>query len=158
MAPLLSPKAPLNKWSCQPPTPSCKPSSNKTSNQSQYPSAGQTRAKPSAGNIKRRNARTVELILVLTQKLSVAINNTKEEGNTLFKAGHPDKAIQRYTMAANIAIQRPIWEAQQVLREELSTLLSFEPNNAEMNNFLNDINNLIKKAEEAKRSSKTQSS
>lgn len=33
-------------------------------------------------------------------------------------------AIQRYTMAANIAIQRPPWESQGLMREELSTCLS----------------------------------
>jgi tetratricopeptide (TPR) repeat protein len=35
---------------------------------------------------------------------------------------HAD-AISRYTMAANIAIQRPPWEANQHLREELSTVI-----------------------------------
>lgn len=33
-------------------------------------------------------------------------------------------AIQRYTMAANIAAQRPPWEQNGVMREELSTNLS----------------------------------
>jgi tetratricopeptide (TPR) repeat protein len=36
---------------------------------------------------------------------------------------HPD-ALARYTMAAAIAIQRPPWENNQVMREELSTVLS----------------------------------
>jgi tetratricopeptide (TPR) repeat protein len=35
---------------------------------------------------------------------------------------HAD-AISRYTMAANIAVQRPPWEANQHLREELSTVI-----------------------------------
>jgi len=61
---------------------------------------------------------------VVSQKLSAAINNTKEEGNTLFKAKQFEKAIQRYTMAASIAVQRPPWEMNQVMREELSTILS----------------------------------
>ena len=34
------------------------------------------------------------------------------------------QAIQRYTMAASIAAQRPPWEAQQLMREELSMVLS----------------------------------
>lgn len=34
------------------------------------------------------------------------------------------QAIQRYTMAASIAVQRPPWEAQQLMREELSMILS----------------------------------
>lgn len=33
-------------------------------------------------------------------------------------------AAQRYSMAANIAIQRPPWEAHTILREELTTNLS----------------------------------
>ncbi|KAJ3522007.1 hypothetical protein NM688_g8938 [Phlebia brevispora] len=61
---------------------------------------------------------------MLSQKLSVAINNTKEEGNTLYKSGQYDKAIQRYSMAANFAAQRPPWEAAQMMREELSAILS----------------------------------
>ncbi|CAL1715182.1 unnamed protein product [Somion occarium] len=61
---------------------------------------------------------------IVSQKLSMAINNTKEEGNALFKAGQHDKAIQRYTMAINVAAQRPPWEASQLMREELSTIIS----------------------------------
>ncbi|KAA1468925.1 hypothetical protein DENSPDRAFT_772281 [Dentipellis sp. KUC8613] len=60
----------------------------------------------------------------LTQRLSVAINTTKEEGNTFFRSGQHEKAILRYTAAANYACQRPPWEAQQLMREELSTVLS----------------------------------
>lgn len=61
---------------------------------------------------------------VVTQKLSQAITNVKEEGNTFFKGGMHENAIQRYSMAAGIAVQRPSWEAQQIMREELSTILS----------------------------------
>ena len=42
----------------------------------------------------------------------------------LYKAGQHAMAIQRYTMAANIAIQRPPWEMNGLMREELSTNLS----------------------------------
>jgi translocation protein SEC72 len=42
----------------------------------------------------------------------------------LFKKGLHTQAISRYTMAANIAVQRPPWEAQQFMREELSTVIS----------------------------------
>jgi translocation protein SEC72 len=42
----------------------------------------------------------------------------------LFKAKQFEKAIQRYTMAAHIAVQRPPWESNQAMREELSTILS----------------------------------
>ena len=43
---------------------------------------------------------------------------------TLFKNGLHVQALQRYTMAASIAVQRPPWEAQQLMREELSMILS----------------------------------
>jgi translocation protein SEC72 len=42
----------------------------------------------------------------------------------LFKAQQNTQAIARYNMAANIAIQRPPWEASQALREELAAVLS----------------------------------
>ncbi|KAI0832004.1 hypothetical protein BC628DRAFT_1407545 [Trametes gibbosa] len=61
---------------------------------------------------------------LVSHNLSQAINNTKDEGNALFKGGMHVQAIQRYTMAASIAVQRPPWEAQQLMREELSMILS----------------------------------
>lgn len=80
---------------------------------------------------------------VVSQKLSQVINGTKEEGNvcplcfvtssmqtskrhiqTMFKAKKYDMALQRYTMAACIAVQRPLWESNQIMREELATVLS----------------------------------
>ncbi|KAF9785241.1 hypothetical protein BJ322DRAFT_1020805 [Thelephora terrestris] len=61
---------------------------------------------------------------VVSQKLSQVINGTKEEGNTMFKAKKYELALQRYTMAASIAVQRPLWESNQVMREELATVLS----------------------------------
>ncbi|KAL4252907.1 hypothetical protein ABKN59_003587 [Abortiporus biennis] len=61
---------------------------------------------------------------VVSQKLNQAVHNVKEEGNALFKAGRHDQAIQRYTMATNIAVQRPPWEASQMMLNELSTVLS----------------------------------
>ena len=42
----------------------------------------------------------------------------------MFKNGMHVQALQRYTMAASIAVQRPPWEAQQLMREELSMILS----------------------------------
>jgi translocation protein SEC72 len=41
-----------------------------------------------------------------------------------FKAGRYQDAISRYTMAASISVQRPAWESQQIMREELSAILS----------------------------------
>lgn len=42
----------------------------------------------------------------------------------MFKAKKYDLALQRYTMAASIAIHRPLWESNHVMREELATILS----------------------------------
>jgi translocation protein SEC72 len=42
----------------------------------------------------------------------------------LFKLNRRADAISRYTMAASVAIQRPPWEANQIMREELSTVIS----------------------------------
>ncbi|KAI0695336.1 hypothetical protein C8T65DRAFT_584372 [Cerioporus squamosus] len=61
---------------------------------------------------------------VVSQNLSTAINNTKEQGNALFKGGMHIQALQQYSMAVNIAVQRPPWEAQQLMREEVSMILS----------------------------------
>jgi translocation protein SEC72 len=42
----------------------------------------------------------------------------------LFRTHQWEKAIGRYTQATGFAMQRAPWEAQQLLREELSTVLS----------------------------------
>ncbi|KAG6855905.1 hypothetical protein H0H87_009511 [Tephrocybe sp. NHM501043] len=61
---------------------------------------------------------------VVTQKLSQMVSATKDEGNTLFKSGLHTAAVNRYTAAANFAINRPPWEGNQLMREELSTIIS----------------------------------
>ncbi|KAJ7708936.1 hypothetical protein B0H17DRAFT_1031286 [Mycena rosella] len=61
---------------------------------------------------------------VVSQKLTQAVTTTKDEGNTLFKAGNHIQAIKKYNTAAAFAIQRPPWEANQWMREELSTVVS----------------------------------
>jgi len=61
---------------------------------------------------------------VISQKLTQMVTSTKDEGNALFKAGHAAQAIARYTAAASLAVQRPPWEANQFMKEELSTVIS----------------------------------
>ncbi|KAK0488584.1 hypothetical protein IW261DRAFT_1440262 [Armillaria novae-zelandiae] len=61
---------------------------------------------------------------VVNKPLSMAVNNIKEEGNKLFKMQLYPQAVQRYTAAAVAACQRAPWENNNVLREELSTVLS----------------------------------
>ncbi|TDL24015.1 hypothetical protein BD410DRAFT_820547 [Rickenella mellea] len=61
---------------------------------------------------------------VVQPQRSQAVTKTKEDGNTLFKAQKHVQAISMYTMAANVASQRLPWEPNQLMREELSTVLS----------------------------------
>ncbi|KAF5383644.1 hypothetical protein D9615_003821 [Tricholomella constricta] len=61
---------------------------------------------------------------IVTQKLTQVVTATKDEGNTLFKSSLHTAAINRYTVAATIAVSRPPWEANQLMREELSTVIS----------------------------------
>ncbi|KAJ7249549.1 hypothetical protein B0H12DRAFT_1122101 [Mycena haematopus] len=61
---------------------------------------------------------------VISQKLTQMVTQTKDEGNVLFKKGDHINAIKKYNMAASIAVQRPPWEANQFMREELSTVIS----------------------------------
>lgn len=61
---------------------------------------------------------------VLQQKLSQAVTNTKDEGNSLYKVNKHREALAKYNMAANIAVQRPPWESSALFREELSTVVS----------------------------------
>ncbi|KAG6863328.1 hypothetical protein C0991_006665 [Blastosporella zonata] len=61
---------------------------------------------------------------VITQKLTQMVTATKDEGNSLFKSGLHTAAVNRYSGAANFATNRPPWENNQIMREELSTIIS----------------------------------
>jgi translocation protein SEC72 len=61
---------------------------------------------------------------VVSQQLTSAVTNMKDEGNKFFKQAQHMPAVARYTMAASIAVQRPPWENNNLMREELSTVLS----------------------------------
>ncbi|PBK99012.1 hypothetical protein ARMGADRAFT_1007642 [Armillaria gallica] len=61
---------------------------------------------------------------VVNKQLSAAVTSIKEDGNKLYKTPDYPQAIQRYTAAAVAACQRAPWENNNVLREELSTVLS----------------------------------
>lgn len=82
---------------------------------------------------------------VVSQNLTKMVTGAKDEGNVsqpshlpltrrripidksvqhFFKLGQAQQAILRYTNAATLAIQRPPWEANQFMREELSTTVS----------------------------------
>ncbi|KAF5316342.1 hypothetical protein D9619_006546 [Psilocybe cf. subviscida] len=61
---------------------------------------------------------------VISQKLTQIVTQTKDEGNAFFKSGQTAQAIAKYTNAAILAAQRPPWEANQFMREEMSTAIS----------------------------------
>ncbi|KAJ7089893.1 hypothetical protein B0H15DRAFT_839688 [Mycena belliarum] len=61
---------------------------------------------------------------IASTKLTQMVTSTKDEGNALFKVGQHGQAIKKYNTAANFAVQRPPWEANQWMREELSTVVS----------------------------------
>jgi len=54
---------------------------------------------------------------------SAQINTMKEEGNAAFKANDFTKAIELYTIAADAASTRPLFEPSIWIREELSVVL-----------------------------------
>ncbi|PPQ70658.1 hypothetical protein CVT24_000666 [Panaeolus cyanescens] len=61
---------------------------------------------------------------IVSQKLSQIVTAKKEEGNGFFKQGKAKQAVQCYTEAAGLAVQRPPWETNAIMREELSTIIS----------------------------------
>ena len=55
---------------------------------------------------------------------SMAINQAKENGNTAYRNKDWAEAIKMYTLAIDVAASRPLWEANQVARDELSLCLA----------------------------------
>lgn len=55
---------------------------------------------------------------------SMAINQAKEQGNTAYRNKDWAEAIKMYTLAIDVAASRPLWEANQVARDELSLCLA----------------------------------
>ncbi|GAM86669.1 hypothetical protein ANO11243_046860 [Dothideomycetidae sp. 11243] len=55
-------------------------------------------------------------------KRSAAIGKLREAGNASFKKGALDEAVRMYSVALDMAVQRPVWEASGLVREELSAL------------------------------------
>lgn len=55
---------------------------------------------------------------------SMAINQAKEQGNTAYRNKDWAEAIKMYTLAVDVAASRPLWEANQVARDELSLCLA----------------------------------
>ena len=55
-------------------------------------------------------------------KRSAQINKLREAGNASHKKGAYADAIKLYSLAIDMAVGRPVWEAAGVVREELSAL------------------------------------
>ncbi|GAC94800.1 hypothetical protein PHSY_002373 [Pseudozyma hubeiensis SY62] len=55
---------------------------------------------------------------------SMAINQAKEQGNTAYRNKDWAEAVKMYTLAIDVAASRPLWEANQVARDELSLCLA----------------------------------
>ncbi|KAJ6568295.1 hypothetical protein DFH09DRAFT_1155125, partial [Mycena vulgaris] len=60
----------------------------------------------------------------VSQSLTQLVTSTKDEGDALFKVRQHGQATKKYNTAANYAVQRPPWEGNQWMREELSTVAS----------------------------------
>lgn len=57
-------------------------------------------------------------------KRSAQIGKLRESGNAEFRKGNPGAAVKLYTLAVDMALQRPHWEPSGLVREEVSGLLS----------------------------------
>ncbi|KDN53238.1 TPR-like protein [Tilletiaria anomala UBC 951] len=61
--------------------------------------------------------------VVLPQR-SMAVNKAREDGNAAFKKKDMVEAIKMYTLAVDVAASRPLWESNQIAREELAAVLA----------------------------------
>ncbi|PWN42361.1 TPR-like protein [Ceraceosorus guamensis] len=57
---------------------------------------------------------------VVPPQRSMAIQKAKEDGNAAFKKGDLTEAIRLFTLAIDVAASRPLWENNQVARDELA--------------------------------------
>ncbi|KAG8623758.1 hypothetical protein KVT40_008734 [Elsinoe batatas] len=60
--------------------------------------------------------------LPVNPKRSAQITKLREAGNASFKKGAFADAIRMYSLAIDMALQRPVWEPSGLVREELSAL------------------------------------
>ncbi|KAH6889071.1 hypothetical protein BKA70DRAFT_1442688 [Coprinopsis sp. MPI-PUGE-AT-0042] len=61
---------------------------------------------------------------VTNKQLTAMVMTAKDEGNVAFKSRKLQEALVKYSNAAHLAIQRPPWENNAILREELTTVIS----------------------------------
>lgn len=61
---------------------------------------------------------------VVPPQRSLAINKAKEDGNAAFKKKNYVDAIRMFTLAIDVAASRPLWENNQMARDELAICLA----------------------------------
>ncbi|KAK0543545.1 hypothetical protein OC846_000580 [Tilletia horrida] len=61
---------------------------------------------------------------VLPPQRSMAINKAKEDGNAAYRKKDWATAIRMYTLAVDVAASRPLWESNNVAKDELSLCLA----------------------------------
>ncbi|WFD00334.1 hypothetical protein MYAM1_003082 [Malassezia yamatoensis] len=61
---------------------------------------------------------------IVQTKLSENVTQAKEMGNGKFRQNDWQAAIKHYTMALAMASSRPMWEASELVSDEISTLLA----------------------------------
>ncbi|CAG8625864.1 6907_t:CDS:2 [Ambispora leptoticha] len=73
-------------------------------------------------NLKAINGR-IPASNAANPNLSTQINRLKDEGNKNFHAQNYAEAIRLYSLAVDMAFQRPVWESYIVAKEEISLCL-----------------------------------
>ncbi|WFD36754.1 hypothetical protein MCUN1_003641 [Malassezia cuniculi] len=61
---------------------------------------------------------------IIQGKISQAVTQAKEAGNNCFRKKDLSSAIQAYSMAIAMSLDRPLWESSNVVAEELSVCLA----------------------------------
>lgn len=61
---------------------------------------------------------------VVPPQRSLAINKAKEDGNAAFRSKNYAEAIRLFTLAIDVAASRPLWENNQMARDELALCLA----------------------------------
>lgn len=61
---------------------------------------------------------------VVPPQRSMAINKAKEDGNAAFRSKNYVEAIKYFTLAIDVAASRPLWENNQLARDEMALCLA----------------------------------
>lgn len=61
---------------------------------------------------------------VVPPQRSMAIGKAKDEGNVAYRKGDYAEAIKLFTLALDVAASRPLWESNQLARDEMALCLA----------------------------------